>query len=255
MPITSSTIAAVTITALNANAKIFLLQVAGALCAFYPKDNPLLPMSSLKMVSTLSNLLFLPSSIITSLGATLTADSLGKLSILAIFAFIINTISYILAFTLGKWLHDGDSAMFTALTVAIGSPNTISFPLLVMQTICDQSIVNVDYENDPNTCYTQASSMIFVYSIGWHIMFWTYGFPTLQTLPKQIQAVSNGIKIPDGGILEIFDKKIYRGSFKRAGCPKLSKSLANSKYFSNILSYNTLNEKFEMIFSFVTVFE
>jgi hypothetical protein len=48
--------------------------------------------------------------------------------------------------------------------------------------MCEQPNINQDYDHDSQTCFEEASSMLFVYSIGWHIMFWTYGYPLLESL-------------------------------------------------------------------------
>ena len=66
------------------------------------------------------------------------------------------------------------------------SPNAISLPIMVMQTLCEQPIVNADFNDDSSVCFAEASSLLFVYSIGWHLMFWSYGFPKLKSLVKPI---------------------------------------------------------------------
>jgi len=97
-------------------------------------------------------------------------------------AFIINATSYTLVFTIGKIFYVGDISMYLAICVAIGSPNAVSFPILVMETMCEQADINHDYDHDSQKCFDAASSMLFVYSIGWHIMFWTYAYPLLESL-------------------------------------------------------------------------
>ncbi len=49
-----------------------------------------------------------------------------------------------------------------------------------MQGICQNPIVNQDFNNDAGACYDLATSMIFVYITGWFIMFWGFSFPLLQ---------------------------------------------------------------------------
>lgn len=55
-------------------------------------------------------------------------------------------------------------------------------PLLVMQTMCESTVVNKDYSNDPKECFQEATAMMFVFSIGWHIVFWSYGYGQLASL-------------------------------------------------------------------------
>lgn len=172
----------VALNALSAMAKIFLVSCVGIVCSKYPRDSPLLPVGALKYLSRLSNLVLLPALIIVSLGSALSVSTFARLSVLIMFSMLINLISYTIAYTLGYWLIERDNGIFTAASVAIGSPNAISLPLMVMQTMCEQPLVNADFNNETQRCFTEANSMLFVYSIGWHLMFWSYGFPMLKTL-------------------------------------------------------------------------
>jgi hypothetical protein len=169
-------------TAFSAMLKVFCVSAVGFLAAKYPTTDPLLPLTSLRTLARLSNFIFLPCAIMVALGSTLSASLLSKLSILIVFAFLINIISYVLVYSFGKCIYDGDNITFVAICVAVGSPNAISFPILVMQTLCDQAFINEDYHSDSAECFDAASSMLFVYSIGWHIMFWTYGYPVLESI-------------------------------------------------------------------------
>lgn len=53
-----------------------------------------------------------------------------------------------------------------------------------MQTLCEDGRVNGEFTNGSSECFDEATSMLFVYSIGWHLMFWSYGFPLLKSLSK-----------------------------------------------------------------------
>eukprot|EP00596_Hydrurales_sp_CCMP1899_P000111 CAMPEP_0119038562 /NCGR_PEP_ID=MMETSP1177-20130426/7544_1 /TAXON_ID=2985 /ORGANISM="Ochromonas sp, Strain CCMP1899" /LENGTH=518 /DNA_ID=CAMNT_0007001303 /DNA_START=225 /DNA_END=1781 /DNA_ORIENTATION=+ len=115
------------------------------------------------------------------------------MGILIIFSGITNFISYGFGFSVGRLLHGSDDAMFTALIVAIGSPNVVSLPIMVLQTMCEETYVNKDYNGSPSECYAEATSMIFVYSVGWHLIFWSYGFEKLKTMKERINAESLAI--------------------------------------------------------------
>jgi hypothetical protein len=81
-------------------------------------------------------------------------------------------------------MHEDNTRLYTAISVAIASPNVVSFPLMVMDTLCKQSEqIQQDFD-DAESCFVEMTSMIFVYSIGWQAVFWGYGFPILQTLVK-----------------------------------------------------------------------
>ena len=53
---------------------------------------------------------------------------------------------------------------------------------MVMQTLCEDDKVNAKFAHHSSECFEEASSMIFVYSIVWFLMFWSYGFPLLKSL-------------------------------------------------------------------------
>lgn len=92
---------------------------------------------------------------------------------------------------IGYRIHDGaingdrTSALYISIKIAAGNGNAIGLPILVMQVLCQDSLINADFDDDSGKCYEEASSMIFVYMIVWLIMFWGYSFPTLQNLKQQ----------------------------------------------------------------------
>eukprot|EP01033_Poteriospumella_lacustris_P007112 gene7112-5118_t len=68
-----------------------------------------------------------------------------------------------------------------------------------MQILCQDNLINADFNHDSDKCYEEASSMIFVYMIVWFIMFWGYSFPTLQRL-KQREILGDGGEIHSANI-------------------------------------------------------
>jgi hypothetical protein len=55
-------------------------------------------------------------------------------------------------------------------------PNAGSLPLLLFESLCEQPILNSTYEGSSLQCFNTATSMIFVYLIGWHLWFYMWGF-------------------------------------------------------------------------------
>lgn len=104
-----------------------------------------------------------------------------------------------IVYVVGKYTIN-DECMKIAMSVAMFSPNAISMPIMVMQSLCEQVIINHDYDDNSKLCYSEASSMLFVYSIGWHILFWSYGFNQLKRIPTIIAKYNN-------------DNKNYAGNF------------------------------------------
>ena len=182
-------IISIMLNAFAAMMKIFLISTVGVCLAKFPSKDPILPAIMIKYLSKLANNVFVPCLIMTSLGSAITVQLLQRIGVLVLFCFVANSASYFYGYTFGRLLHGrSDDAMFIALTVAIGSPNAISLPIMVMQTMCNESYVKADYDDNQNKCFAEATSMLFVYSMGWHLMFWSYGFPTLKTIKKKFYA-------------------------------------------------------------------
>jgi len=180
----------VALTCMSAMAKIFIVGCVGVACAKYPASSPLLPKAALQYFSRISNLIFLPALIVSSLGSGLSVPLLARYSKLILFSLLMELISYICAFSFGKLLIEkNNELLYVAVAVAIGSPNAISLPLMVTETICEQAIVSNEYGSSDN-CVKEANSMLFVYSIGWHLVFWSYGYPTLSSLRNKHEGIA-----------------------------------------------------------------
>ena len=178
----SDAISSVILNSLSAMAVISIIAATGYLFAFYPKKEPYLCTSALKYASIISNNICLPALIISSLGSSLSINLLSRMGILLLFSFMTGVTSYTIGGTLGKFIDQDISNMFLPIYVAIGSPNIVSLPLIVLSTLCQQSMISSYFNGSQSQCFTEASSMVFVYSIGWHIIYWSYGYPILKTL-------------------------------------------------------------------------
>lgn len=182
--------------------KLLVISIVGILAAKYPKNDPILPPGALKHMSRLSNIVLLPCLIIKSLGGTINVSLLLRIGILTLFCFMINSISFLICDVIGYRIHgeengNRNSELFIAIKVAVGNGNAIGLPILVMQILCQDNMINADFNHDSDKCYEEASSMIFVYMIVWFTMFWGYSFPTLQRL-KQREILGDGGGIQSG---------------------------------------------------------
>ena len=182
-----STTADIALNAFSAMMKIAFMSFVGVFFAKYPRKKPILTIEFIQTLSKLSTNVFIPCLIVTSLGSGVNQDLLSRIGILILFCLIINGLSYTLAYTVGRCLHGTSDNLFTAMTVAIGSPNDMALPLMILSTICENDIINHDYDYNSKQCYAAGGSMLFVYSIGWHVMFWSYGFPLLKMLKEKPQ--------------------------------------------------------------------
>jgi len=127
--------------------------------------------------------LLLPCLIVSSLGVAISVESLQRLSVMVLFSFIVNCVSYFSVKLIGRYIMGtNDKILLSALTVAASSPNCIALPLLVCSTLCEQNNVNLEYQSNSATCFNDAKAMIFVYAIGWHMLFWSFGMSRLSEL-------------------------------------------------------------------------
>jgi hypothetical protein len=162
--------------------KLLLISLVGIFGALYPRNDPIIPQESLRYLSRLLNLILLPFLVIYSLGSTLSIQLLSDLGVLIFYCFLVVITSYLITYTYGKFLYDGPvDGLFVAIQVSISSSNSVALPVLVMETLCADEVINADFNHDAKECFNQASIMIFVYMVGWFIMFWGYSFPLLKS--------------------------------------------------------------------------
>ena len=182
--------------ALAAIVTIFLVGSIGYFGALYPERDPFLSPQALKTLSRLSNCVLIPPIIIYSIASSISVNKLSRMGILVFFSIITISLSYVLAFTLGRYIigNTVKPRLQHALTIAIGSPNIVSFPLMVIQTLCTQPDLNQDYSNSSSQCFAEGTSMLFIYSIGWNLIFWSYGYPGLASLHTMTDEPSSEIK-------------------------------------------------------------
>ena len=77
------------------------------------------------------NLVLIPALILYAQGSTVSIPLLARFGILIVLSLILMFISYSSVYAF-KWLHEDNSNLFKAVLVSVGSPNSISFPFLVM---------------------------------------------------------------------------------------------------------------------------
>lgn len=100
-------------------------------------------------------------------------------------------------------MHD-DARFGRAITIAVATPNQLSLPIMVLTSMCGNGIVNADFGGDTQTCSNEAMSLLFVYSIGFSLVFWGYGFPVLESLRDgdrwpEVALLNKGVKGVEGG--------------------------------------------------------
>lgn len=196
MGISSALIVDMTKTSFNAMLKIFFISCVGIVLAKYPKSRPIIPKELLGNMSKLSASLFVPCLIISSLGSTLSVDVFFSTGMLALWGALIIILSLVMARLTVYCIIPtlGDDASESAkifqrtysliLTTVIAYPNTISLPILIMQTLCDQPLVNDEFKGDSQVCFSTANSMLFIVGVAFHLLYWSFGVVMLKSVPS-----------------------------------------------------------------------
>ena len=155
------------------------------LAAVYPKGDPLLPDVALRNFSRLVTFLLVGPLIVVALGSALTPQLLSQYAILIPFC-VFNMFFSNLLFRLLRPLHQEGQALRTASMVATMSPNIISMPLMLLQSLCELKLIKDDYDGDSGDCFNEATSMLFVYSIGFNLLYWAVLYPVLMDVADGI---------------------------------------------------------------------
>jgi predicted permease len=148
--------------------------------------NPLLPVSVIRHISRFSNLVLIPCLTVANIGASISLSLFLKVGILVPIAIATNLMSMGIG-RIFKFLHEDDPKLFRASLLTIASPNTISMPILVMQSLCEQPVVNADFDDDSAVCFSQSTALLFIYSIGFHLLYWGYVFPSFEQLQREAE--------------------------------------------------------------------
>ncbi|CAM9369562.1 unnamed protein product [Chrysoparadoxa australica] len=164
----------VLVTSLLAIGKVGLVTIAGIIAGYYPKKEPLLDKETVRKISQLCSLLFLPCLVTASIGASLSVEKLAEFGPLLLFSVAAHILSACLAWLCGKLLPV-DRVVYKAVTIAIIFPNAGSLPLLLMESLCEQPLISANFPT-PAECFEEATSMIFGYLLVWHLLFFLWGY-------------------------------------------------------------------------------
>ena len=207
--------------AFGAMANVFICSIVGVYIASYPKGNVIFPATCMQQISRVCNEVFLPFLIMGSMASAITAHTLVNGLVLILFSTVSNIIGLMLG-TLLEGFHnaqtDAEWNFARAVTIACGTPNQLSLPIMVLWSMCGSRVVNADYNDDKATCSNEAMSLLFVYSIGFQLVFWGYSFPVLEGLVAlrrlSVDERSSGgaergdiEMVPSGGNMEAFTKE------------------------------------------------
>lgn len=197
----SSTLSSVIISVASAVGKTFLIGAVGYLSVKYPKDNPILPRTSIDMLSRLTfNILLLPL-IYTGLASSVTLDSLASLWLVVLASFVIIFISFLVALGLAylPFFRVDKEEHFKALIIAICFPNIVAIPMLIFPALCEYEVFhgysNIDttmsLKENMMTCEQETNAVVFAYFFGFSILFWSFGALSIRRIKEKATPKSN----------------------------------------------------------------
>ncbi|CAM9295689.1 unnamed protein product [Pylaiella littoralis] len=171
--------------------RVFVVLLAGFLASKFPTHEPLLTKETCRCISRVCALLFLPALMISSTGATLNPTALRDAWQLVVAGSFTIVFSGIVAWLAGRvfFRRPEDRRAFSPVGLAIAFPNSASFPLLLMDALCEQDNIKSDFDDDAVQCFSEATGMIFIYVVVWQVWFYGWGFYALgqdETLEKQL---------------------------------------------------------------------
>jgi predicted permease len=140
----------------------------------------------IRHISRFSNLVLIPCLTVGNIGAFISLKLFLKVGILVPIAIATNLMSMGIG-RIFKFLHEDDPKLFRASLLTISSPNSISMPIMVMQSLCEQPAVNADFDDDSTICFSHSTALLFIYSIGFHILYWSYVFPSFEELQREAE--------------------------------------------------------------------
>eukprot|EP00752_Nemacystus_decipiens_P016492 g14743.t1 len=149
----------------------------------------------MRSISRVCALLFLPSLMVASTGATLSPTALKDAWQLVVAGSFTIVFSGLVAWAAGRlfFRRPEDRRAFRPVGLAIAFPNSAAFPLLLMDTLCEQDYIKSDFDDDAAECVTQATGMIFIYVVVWQMWFYGWGFYALgqdDTLERKLTGQS-----------------------------------------------------------------
>lgn len=176
--------------------KTFFIGLVGYLSTKYPNHDPLIPLSSLSLLSRLTfNMLLIPL-IYTGVAKSVELSELESLYPIILMSFTILLISFLVTMGLGylPCFRMQNATYFIPLCIASTFPNIVALPIIIFPALCEYGVVqdlvrqdidregfDMDEEDDlMDICNKQANSVVFTYFFGFNLVFWSVGHHTLR---------------------------------------------------------------------------
>ena len=122
---------------------VFLISAVGFCLSLFPRSNPLLPAPLLKQLSRLSISIFGPALIFYSTSSALDWVLFKKAIILCLFSVSQNLLCLVIG-RMFRCFHP-DRRFGKVIEIAVGTPNQLSLPIMVMLSMCKSDVINADF--------------------------------------------------------------------------------------------------------------
>ena len=150
---------------------VLILNVFGIVLA---KVN-LLDRKILKKMSALSSKVFLPSLIFIGLSKGLTLEKLRMAGPLPFFAILHICVAFIVGYV-ARFLVKPSKQFSTPFLCACSFHNSSALPLVITTALATQAPFSKD-----RLAFEKMSAYIFIYVVGWGVMFWVFGYSSLMS--------------------------------------------------------------------------
>lgn len=179
------------ISALSTVGTIMVLNIIGCLCAMYPidpqpedcsdnkpssgspmtsiDDRGILKQGTIKQLSRLTVVVFMPALIATSLGKRLTPSNLSEAAVMPVFAVLHLAIAFGVGY-LARLFVRPPRHLHRAFLSSVTFQNSSALPLVVAHAMSEQQPLSKDPQ-----AFEKLALYVFVYNVGWQTIFWSIG--------------------------------------------------------------------------------
>ncbi|KAJ9468543.1 hypothetical protein DIPPA_30336 [Diplonema papillatum] len=163
----------VLVPSISAVGRVLGIGSIGAVCAVFPRSNPLLGPDKRKAISQLSMTLFFPALVLHSLGTIVSVEILAEVWPLFLFSMLTILVSTGASLLVAHIL--GLKGAYRRIYVIAGAfGNNVSLPLLVSSALCERPMLKGPYGDK---CKAMAYGFCMLHSLPWRFAFFGIGMP------------------------------------------------------------------------------
>ena len=140
----------------------FVGYIAAIVCPKRTPNTPLLPPEALRLFARMSIGVFAPALTLYSTSRRMDAELLSASAILAMWSLVQNVIGFNVA-KLFRGFHE-DARLGRCIEVAVGTPNQLSLPIMVLLAMCKSDLVNAEFGGDAEECSSVSVGRTNIYT-------------------------------------------------------------------------------------------